>query len=75
MPSPLVGTIIDVQDAMITVLLSDGQRILLPISAVMGKPVKEHPLYLIAATSDIEANKQHPLAQTMLEQLLDSSEA
>lgn len=73
MNKALMLTVKDIQDTQVTAVTEDGQTFVLPNSIILGKPQLNQPLFLIAATTGNEAGKEHALAQTLLEHLLDSS--
>jgi hypothetical protein len=71
MPTPLVLTVTDIQSEQVTATTSDGQRVSLPVTAILGKAQVNQPLFLLAATTGNEPGLQHPLAQTVIQHLLE----
>lgn len=71
MPTPLVLTITDIQLDHVIATTSDGQRLSLPLTAILGKAQLNQPLFLLAATAGNEPGLQHPLAQTVIQHLLE----
>ncbi len=73
MPNALTVTVTDIQDTHVLVTTPDGQTIKLPSTSILGKPVLNQPLFIIAAAPQSEASSPHPLAQAIVEHLLEPS--
>lgn len=73
MPNALPVTITDIQDTYVMVTTPDGQSLKLPLTAIIGKPALDQPLFIIAATTQNDTSAPHPLAQAIVEHLLEPS--
>lgn len=71
MPSPLSVTVVEIQESSVIVATPDGQRWSLPTSMILGKAVLDQPLFVVATAPQADQGSQHPLAQTILEHLLE----
>lgn len=73
MSSNLTITVVDIQPAHVIATTPNGERWTIPPSAITGKPVLGQPLFVHIAASGSETNTQHPLAQAVIEHLLEPS--
>lgn len=71
MPTPLILTVTEIQSDQVIATTSDGQCLSLPLTAVLGKAQVNQPLFLLAAATGNEPGLQHPLAQTVIQHLLE----
>lgn len=73
MLKPLSVTVVELQDTAVIIADAEGSRFSLPLSAVVGKPTLNQPLFLVGATAQAESSSTHPLSQAIVEHLLESS--
>ncbi|MBP6945216.1 hypothetical protein KBD61_01030 [Patescibacteria group bacterium] len=71
MPTPLILTVTEIQSDHVIATTNDGQRLSLPITAILGKAQLNQPIFLLAAATGNESGLQHPLAQTVIQHLLE----
>lgn len=66
-------TVAEIQPDQLIATTTTGERWTIPLSAIVGKPALNQPLFVHIAASGSESNAQHPLAQAVIEHLLEPS--
>lgn len=73
MSQNLTVTVVEIQSDQLIATTSSGERWTIPLSAIAGKPAINQPLFVHIAAAGSETNAQHPLAQAVIERLLEPS--
>ncbi len=73
MSPALICTILEIHPEQVIAITADGQRWSLPLSAILGKPVLNQPIFISAAMLESEAGAPHPLTHALIEHLLTPS--
>jgi hypothetical protein len=73
MSQNLTVTVVEIQPEHLVATTESGERWTIPLSVIAGKPVLNQPLFVHIAAPGNESNAQHPLAQAIIEHLLEST--